>query len=91
MPDQNAAKKFHDGAVIPDQWVPVVVGTPIGPNCIALRVGTGGGGTMTVSFAFDPTQTVTFTNVQDAELLDGRFYAVTAVSGVSAILAGIIT
>jgi hypothetical protein len=83
-----ASRRFHDGAVIPDKWVPVVVGTSIGNTCVALRIGTGGGGSFTATFDADGAS-ATFANVQDGEVIDGRFNTVTAAT-VSDILAAIV-
>lgn len=81
MADANSARRFHDGAVIPDAWVPVTVGTPIPWTVIALRVGTGGGD-ITATFAAAEASgiTTTLTNVADGDVIDGRFLTVTAVT-----------
>lgn len=90
MADAQAAHRFHEGAVIPDTWVPVVVGTNIVGQVVALRFGTGGGDAV-LSWAFDGgVSTTPLPNIQDAEVFDGRVLQVKSVTGtVANILAGI--
>lgn len=83
---------FHDGAVVPDFYKPVTAdSTPIGDRCVCLRIGTGGGN-ITVGFVLDDgLAQATFKNVANGEVLVGRFYNVSAVTGpVADILAGIV-
>lgn len=93
MSDSNRPRAtYHDGAVVPDSYKPVVAdGTPLGDTVVCLRVGTGGGN-VTAGFVLDDgTGQQVFKNVVSGEVLVGRFYNVTAVTGtVADILAGVV-
>lgn len=83
---------FHDGAVVPDDWLPVTVGTPIGSDrVVCLRFGTGGGNVVAGMVRDDGVAPRTFTNVGDREIVVGRFWVVASVTGtVANIMAGVI-
>lgn len=82
---------FHDGAVVPDDWFPVVVGTPISDRVVCLRFGTGGGNVVVGMVRDDGTVSRTLYNVGDRETIVGRFYVVASVTGtVANISAGVI-
>lgn len=83
---------FHDGAVIPDDWLPVTVGAPIGSDrVVCLRFGTGGGNAIVGMVRDDGAVSRTIPGIGDRELIVGRFYIVASVTGtVAGITAGVI-
>lgn len=83
---------FHDGAVVPDDWLPVTVGAAIGSDrVVCLRFGTGGGNAVVGMVRDDGTTSRTIPSIKDGEVLVGRFYIVASTSGtVAGISAGVV-
>lgn len=80
--------RYHDGAVVPDDWTPVTVGgADIGRTCVALYIGTGGA-SFTADTLFGTARV--FSNPASGAIIPGRFLRVTAATGVSNILAGVV-
>lgn len=89
---KSGDRTFHEGEIIPDDWVPVVVGTDLPSSTVCLRIGTGGA-SMTTQLhrqvdAALPNRT--FLNLVAGERIPGRFKQVTAVTGVADIMAGVL-
>lgn len=94
MPLHSADKKFHEGTLIVDDWVPVVVGTNISPpTAICLRFGVGGGNVVVETHRQDRLGETdrTIVGILNGEVLNGRFKRVVSATGtVADIHAGII-